>query len=407
MGFRNVDEDVRRDMKQKEVLADALKQAEIANRAKTTFLFNMSHDIRTPMNAIIGFTQIAKTHIDDKERVLDSLEKVEHASQHLLRLINDVLGMARIESGRTELELAPFSLKQNIKETVDVFIPHIQKNQLDFEVLYENYQDDFVIGDSLRLRQIEINILSNAVKYTPKGGKITYRIVQKGRAGGYALYEFHFKDNGIGIDKKFQESIFGAFERERTSTESGIEGTGLGLAITKKLVDLLGGEICLSSEKGKGTEFVVELRMKLAESIYETKPKRELTETSFKGKRVLVVEDNELNREIAEVLLSEHGFTVELAKDGTEAVEMISKSDAGYYDLVLMDIQMPYMNGYQATEAIRRLSNKKLAEIPIVAMTANAFEEDRSRAIACGMNEHISKPVDMNKMSEVLRILGI
>jgi CheY-like chemotaxis protein len=409
LGFRNVDNEIRSEMEQKQRLATALEKEEKANKAKSSFLFNMSHDIRTPMNAIIGFTQIARTHISEPLTVSESLEKVEHAGTHLLKLINDILDMARIENGKMELVPAPCNIKEAVKQTREMFVEDMYHKKIKFSVIYENIEDENVVCDVTRIKQIEINILSNALKYTEPGGSVTYRIVQKGRdENGCAVYELHFIDTGIGISKEFQKDIFGIFERERNSTQSGVDGTGLGLAITKKLVDMHGGTIELYSEEGKGSEFVVKLNLKIAHDCNDEKAENiQCSDVDFSGKRVLVAEDNELNREIANVILSEKGFDVEVAVDGIEAYNMVSNSSPGYYDLVLMDIQMPYMDGYIATKKIRALSDRDLAGIPIVAMTANAFDEDKAKAIACGMNEHITKPIDVKRLFDVLQKISV
>ncbi len=402
--FRHVNVIIEKEAEQRETLADALHKAEVASRAKSTFLFNMSHDIRTPMNAIIGFTQIAKEHLDDKKRVEDSLTKVEHASQHLRRLINDVLDMARIESGKLEIELTPCSIRETVMETKQMLAPDMEEKGLIFEVSLENIQDNCVLCDALRIKQIVLNLLSNALKYTNAGGMVKYQVVQTGRdEEGYAFYEIHVKDTGVGMTDEFMKHIFEAFEREKSATESGVEGTGLGLAITKQLVAMHGGTIRVNSRKEEGTEFVVELRLKAIEEKPEDVVYREnIEEVSFEGKRVLLAEDNQLNREIAEVILSERGFEVECAENGEKAVEMVSDSEPYYYDLVLMDIQMPCMDGYQAARKIRNLENPAHAKIPIVAMTANAFEEDRKRAFESGMDGHIAKPIDLKQLNHVL-----
>lgn len=402
--FKHVNIIVEKYAEQKEKLAEALSKAEIASKAKSTFLFNMSHDIRTPMNAIIGFTKIAQEHIDNKGQVMDNLNKVEHASQHLMRLINDVLDMARIESGKLKLEPTPCNIQDSISETEMLFRPEMTEKGICFEVSTENIRDNFVLFDSLRFKQIEFNLLSNALKYTNPGGKVQYRFVQTGRdEQGYAHMEMHIKDTGIGMTEEFQKHLFVAFEREKTATESGVEGTGLGLAITKQLVELHGGTLEVKSVKNKGTEFIIKLKLKIVtEEGVPTAPNDTNSNLSFAGKRLLLAEDNSLNREIAEVILSDKGFSVECAEDGSQAVEMVAQSVPGYYDLILMDIQMPHMDGYQATKEIRRLSNPQLASIPIVAMTANAFDEDKKRAFAAGMNGHVAKPIDIDKMNEVL-----
>lgn len=402
--FEHVNVIVEQQAEQKQILERALQEAEVASRAKTNFLFNMSHDIRTPMNAIIGFTQIARDSLDNRERVLDSLNKVERASQHLKRLINDVLNMAKIENGKLELETAPCRLRDFVTETEALIRPDMEEKGLEFTVQMEFSDESPVLCDPLRIRQIEFNLLSNALKYTPKGGRVEYRVFQsEPDADGFVQVRMHIKDNGIGMSEEFQKHIFGAFEREKSATESRVEGTGLGLAITKRLVELHGGTIQVHSRQGKGSEFIVSLRL---ETTQEPCPAREAVPDaggiSFEEKRILVAEDNELNREIAEVILSERGFLVETAADGAQAVEMVKKAGPGYYSLVLMDIQMPGMDGYQATREIRSLEDPALSRIPIVAMTANAFDEDRKRAFECGMDGHIAKPIDIGQLERAL-----
>lgn len=402
--FRHVNVIVEKEAEQKKELAEALSKAETASAAKSKFLFNMSHDIRTPLNAIVGFTQIAREHIDDKEKVMDSLLKVEHASRHLMRLINDVLDMAKIESGKLKLELELSNVSENAAKTEMFFRPKMEEKGLDFEVKLENIQSNMVWYDPLRIKQIEMNLLSNALEYTPSGGSVQYRLVQtKKDEQGYVYMEMHFKDTGVGMTEEFQKSVFGLFEREKSATESGVEGTGLGLAITKQLVELHNGTIELYSKKGVGTELIVKLRLKAAEDEEILPTQDEVKEEiSFAGRRVLLAEDNMLNREIAEIILSDKGLDVECAADGVEAVEMLAQSTPGYYDLILMDIQMPNMDGYQATIEIRKLEDPCLAAIPVIAMTANAFEDDKKRAYEVGMNEYIPKPIEEDKLNSVL-----
>lgn len=402
--FRHINVIVEKEAKQKKELAAALSKAEIASTAKSTFLFNMSHDIRTPMNAIIGFTQIAREHVNDPDRVMDSLTKVEHASHHLMRLINDVLDMARIESGKLELEPEPCNIRNSIAEVEMLFRPKMEEKGIHFEVKAENIQDNIVFCDSLRMKQIEFNLLSNALKYTKTGGHVEYRFIQTGRdVQGYSYMEMHFKDTGVGMTEEFQKHIFGAFEREKSATESGVEGTGLGLAITKQLVELHGGTIEVHSTKEVGTEFIIKLRLKIAAETGIPLDENDTKDNvSFAGKRLLLAEDNPLNREIAEVILSDMGFSVECAEDGSHAVEMVKKSTPGYYDLIFMDIQMPDMDGYQATREIRHLPDARLASIPIIAMTANAFDEDKKRAFEAGMNGHVAKPIEIDKLTAAL-----
>ena len=516
----------------------ALQHEGAANRAKREFLFNMSHDIRTPMNAIIGFTSLAATHIDNREQVLDYLKKISTSSQHLLSLINDVLDMSRIESGKVKIEEKAVHLPDLVHDVRSIIQPNVAAKRLSLFIDTMDIEDEDIITDPLRLNQILLNILSNAIKFTPTGGMISIRIAQKnGAPKGCVCYEFRIKDNGIGMSEEFQTHIFEEFSREESSTVSGIQGTGLGMSITKNIVDLMGGTIALTSEPGKGTEFIVtlcftrsgqkaepkqlpqleglralvadddtntclnvstmlskigmrpewtisgkeavirtkyaveqgdafsvyiidwlipdmngieivrqirkvignrcpiiiltaydwadiedearaagvtafcekplflsELRRVLAEP-FRAEPASEPaqpTAADLKGKKLLLVEDNELNREIALEILKEAGFVVDTAEDGAVAVQKIKQAAPGQYDLILMDIQMPNLDGYEATRQIRALPDAEKANIPIFAMTANAFEEDRQNALAAGMNGHIAKPLDVPHLLRVL-----
>ena len=516
----------------------ALQHEGAANRAKREFLFNMSHDIRTPMNAIIGFTSLAATHIDNREQVLDYLKKISTSSQHLLSLINDVLDMSRIESGKVKIEEKAVHLPDLVHDVRSIIQPNVAAKRLSLFIDTMDIEDEDIITDPLRLNQILLNILSNAIKFTPTGGMISIRIAQKnGAPKGCVCYEFRIKDNGIGMSEEFQKHIFEEFSREESSTVSGIQGTGLGMSITKNIVDLMGGTIALTSEPGKGTEFIVtlcftrsgqkaepkqlpqleglralvadddtntclnvstmlskigmrpewtisgkeavirtkyaveqgdafsvyiidwlipdmngieivrqirkvignrcpiiiltaydwadiedearaagvtafcekplflsELRRVLAEP-FRAEPASEPaqpTAADLKGKKLLLVEDNELNREIALEILKEAGFVVDTAEDGAVAVRKIKQAAPGQYDLILMDIQMPNLDGYEATRQIRALPDAEKANIPIFAMTANAFEEDRQNALAAGMNGHIAKPLDVPHLLCVL-----
>ena len=397
------EQEYRKSLEQKNIALQLAVQRETkANLAKREFLFNMSHDIRTPMNAIIGFTALAQTHIDDRGQVEDYLKKISVSSQHLLSLINDVLDMSRIESGKVTLEAKPVHLPELVHELRDIIQAIVSKKDLSLTLDTVGVENEDVIADPLRLEQILINVLANAVKFTPDGGQIGLWIVQKDTApAGYADFEFHIKDNGIGMSEEFQKHIFEQFARERTSTVSKIQGTGLGLAITKSLVDMMGGRITVESEPGRGSEFTISLRFPVGEAkAGQMIPVSKASD--FTGKKLLVVEDNELNLEIASTLLEEAGFEVDTAGNGKIAVEKVEAASAGRYDLILMDVQMPEMDGYEATRRIRALPDKKKAAIPIVAMTANAFEEDQKNALNAGMNGHIAKPLDIQKLFQVL-----
>ncbi len=397
------EQEYRKSLEQKNIALQLAVQRETkANLAKREFLFNMSHDIRTPMNAIIGFTALAQTHIDDRGQVEDYLKKISVSSQHLLSLINDVLDMSRIESGKVTLEAKPVHLPELVHELRDIIQAVVSKKDLSLTLDTVGVENEDVIADPLRLEQILINVLANAVKFTPDGGQISLWIVQKDTApAGYADFEFHIKDNGIGMSEEFQKHIFEQFARERTSTVSKIQGTGLGMAITKSLVDMMGGRITVKSEQGKGSEFTISLRFPIGEAkTGQTPPAAKAS--AFTGKKLLVVEDNELNLEIASTLLKEAGFEVDTAENGKIAVEKVEAASADRYDLILMDIQMPEMDGYEATRRIRALPDAKKAALPIVAMTANAFEDDRKNALHAGMNGHIAKPLDIQKLFQVL-----
>lgn len=384
------------------LLEDALKRAEEGNRAKTSFLFNMSHDIRTPMNAILGFTEIACHNINDSAKLKDCLEKIQSSGKLLLQLINDVLNMTEIESGKVSLTEEYCNLKECIEKAPDIFQVEIEQKHLTLQINTSTVKNEQVYCDSLRFNQILFNLLSNAVKFSRPNGTILVALTQNPCAiQEYASYEIRVKDNGIGMSPEFLSHIFEPFEREHTSTISQTQGTGLGMAITKNLVDLMDGAIQVTSELNKGTEFVLQFTFKLQEQAQQ--PSTETVSTSdFSGKRLLLVDDNELNMEIAEELLLEAGFLVETAENGQISVEMVQNSEAGYYDAILMDIQMPVMDGYQASREIRSLENKDLAEIPIIALTANAFDEDKKEALANGMNAHIAKPLDVAVLYETL-----
>lgn len=536
MGFKNVNDMVLAEVQKNEELTTALAAAEHANKAKTQFLNNMSHDIRTPMNAVIGFTSLAASHIDNKEKVKEYLRKIETSSEHLLSLINDVLDMSRIESGKVKIEEKALHLPDLLHDIRTIIQPNISSKQIDFLIDTVDVAEEDIIADKLRLTQVLLNILGNGVKFNKTGGTLSLRVKQSKKSPkGCATYHFIIKDTGIGISKSFQEHIFESFSRAESSTVSGIQGTGLGLAITKKIVDMMGGTIKLKSEENVGTEFDVCLTFKLngerkvyekidslqglrvlvadddtdtclsvssmlseigmrsewtvsgKEAVVRAKhamdmgdefyayiidwlmpdmngievvrrirkvigdsspiiiltaydwadveeeareagvtafcekplfmselrdilskpvefvekaPKRE--KVSCAGKKILLVEDNALNQEIAVEILKNAGFAVEVANDGSVAIEKMKSSKSDQYDLILMDIQMPHVNGYDATRQIRELDSPHCKQIPIIAMTANAFDEDRSLAIKAGMNGYLAKPIQIDKMLEVI-----
>ena len=377
--------------------------------AKSQFLFNMSHDIRTPMNAILGYTNLARKETDPLQ-IYSYLDKIESSSQHLLALINDILEMSRIESGKIELEFVPVDLCAVFDGMRDLFSEQMKQKNMDFQVHTSQVQDRYVWADRKNLNRVLLNVLSNAYKFTPEGGTITATLWESGAGeNGYASYEIRVQDTGIGMSKEFAEKMFNAFERERTSTVSGVEGTGLGMSITKSIVDLMGGTIEVLTAPGSGTQIIIRLRFKLAEEKDVPEAGKASGEAAgyepavdFSAKRLLLVEDNMINLEIAEMILEQAGITVETAENGQVAVEKVSASQPGYYDAILMDIQMPVMDGYEATRAIRSLEDRALADIPILAMTANAFREDEQAAAEAGMQAHIAKPIDVGVMMKTL-----
>lgn len=382
----------------------ALKKA---NAAKSSFLFNMSHDIRTPMNAIIGFNDMAIKHIDDKEKVLDCLTKIGGSSRLLLSLINDVLDMARIESGKEQSEKCRVSVSKAAQALVSMVRQTIQKD-LTFETDFGDIKHDYVLADELHINRIITNIISNSVKYTNDGGTVRYTIQEKPACcNGYNSYDFIVEDTGIGMSEEFLKHLFEEFSRDKSSTESGIQGTGLGMSITKKLVDLLNGTIQVESSLGHGTKTTIHFDLEVAEEIEEKQDYDEKADLSvLKSKKVLLVEDNELNREIATDILDEYGMIVDTAENGEIAVEKYvransTNNEAGY-DVILMDVQMPVMNGYDATRMIRSMKTGRKNRVPIIAMTANAFAEDRQMAIDCGMDDHLAKPIDRKVLENVL-----
>ncbi len=382
-------------------------QALESSRAKTNFLSNMSHDIRTPMNAIIGYTNLARRHGVTLEETQDFLVKIENSSQHLLALINDVLEMSRIESGKMELDAAPANITKVLDELYDMFKTQMDGKKINFVVDYSNVENKFVSCDKHRLNRVLLNLTSNAYKFTPEGGKISITLSEKkSTVENVGFYELRVKDSGIGMSPEFAKTVFEPFTRERTSTVSGIQGTGLGMAITKSIVDLMHGDIKVVTAPGKGTEFILNIELPLVDKseVEEDTPAiDEVKDLDFSDKKLLLVEDIEVNREIALMILEEVGFKVDYAVNGKDAVEKVANSKPGDFDAVLMDIQMPIMNGYEATAAIRELENPALANIPIIAMTANAFSEDVERAKAAGMNDHVAKPLDVPKMMETLQ----
>ncbi|MBR3789158.1 MAG: response regulator, partial [Clostridia bacterium] len=399
--FKSIEETVEEQLKQQKILLDALNQAKKAETAKSNFLFNMSHDIRTPMNAILGFNTIAEKNIDNKEIALDALKKAKHSGEHMLSIINNVLDMARIGSGKLELNREIVNFPELINKLKEMFVHDMAQKDITFNTNF-NIKTSVIYSDSLRISQIIINLLSNALKFTNSGGSVTFQVSEMKSPDERAYYQVRIEDTGIGMSEEFQKHLFTAFEREQNTTQSGVQGTGLGLAITRNLVNLLGGSLTYNSMVGVGTEFTFTFKAEKA-NVSEVKSKDDVSLLpELKGKRILVVEDNMINREIARELLEDEGFIIEEAEDGTVAVSMLEAKEKGYYEFVLMDIQMPIMNGYTATRKIRGSDNTDIADIPIIAMTANAFSEDKKNAFDAGMNEHVAKPLDIDILIEVL-----
>ena len=402
--FNDVTDQKKKELQANIELEDAYNKSQSASKAKTSFLFNMSHDIRTPMNAILGFADLIEKHLDDKDKCKMYLQKLKSSSSFLLSLINNILDMARIESGQTEIVESVWDVNNFVSDLVSVFESSIKEKNLKF-IKFMDIKHENVYCDATRLRQIYLNIISNAVKYTPNGGEIKLIIkeIESGKEG-YARFQTIVSDTGIGMSKEFLPHIFEEFSREKTTTESRVVGTGLGMPIVKTLVTLMHGTIEVESEQGVGTKFTVTLDHRIArkeEIKVEEEEIKDKDIVSYKGKRILLAEDNELNTEIAVTILEEAGFIVEHAENGQVCVDMIKNAKIGYYDLVLMDIQMPVMDGYKATETIRAINNPR-CDIPIIAMTANAFDEDKRKAYVIGMDGHIAKPINIPQLLETI-----
>ncbi len=387
-------------------LQEAYDKAEKANAAKTVFLNNMSHDIRTPMNAIMGFATLMEQNLDNRELVADYLAKMKQSGEYLLNVINNVLDIARIDSGKALLDLDCFDLTDKTI-SISMFEALIAEKHIDFQAS-QRLIHRYVLLDKVKVRQVIINLLGNAIKYTPEYGKVSLRMVEEpSPVDGVAHIVTTITDNGIGMSDEFQKHVFDKFSRERNTTDSKVVGSGLGMSIVKELVELMGGTIELRSKLGKGTEVTVTFDHPIVDnpSDYVAGSGRTDDLGSIKGKRILLTEDNELNAEIATALLENMGLLVEVAHDGVECIKMLTNASDGYYDLILMDIQMPNLNGYEATMRIRQLPDGDKAAIPIVAMTANAFEDDRCNALSAGMNCHLSKPIEVDKLTETLKQL--
>ena len=402
--FNDVTDQKKKELQANIELEDAYNKSQSASKAKTSFLFNMSHDIRTPMNAILGFADLIEKHLDEKDKCKMYLQKLKSSSSFLLSLINNILDMARIESGQTEIVESVWNVNNFVSDLVSVFESSIKEKNLKF-IKFMDIKHENVYCDATRLRQIYLNIISNAVKYTPNGGEIKLIIKEiECDKEGYARFQTVVSDTGIGMSKDFLPHIFEEFSREKTTTESKVVGTGLGMPIVKTLVTLMHGTIEVESEQGVGTKFTVTLDHRIArkeEIKVEEEEIKDKDIVSYKGKRILLAEDNELNTEIAVTILEEAGFIVEHAENGQVCVDMIKNAKIGYYDLVLMDIQMPVMDGYKATETIRAINNPR-CDIPIIAMTANAFDEDKRKAYVIGMDGHIAKPINIPQLLETI-----
>lgn len=391
---------------QQQLLRDALAAAKAANEAKSVFLSRMSHDIRTPMNAIIGMSTLGQLRLDDPAQIKDCFEKIDSSSQYLLNLINDILDMSKIESGKMSLTCQCFDLSALLDDITDMVKQQAQQQDLQFSIVREVLLARYYIGDPLRLNQILMNLISNALKFTPPGGEITVLVNELYRQNGYATLQFSVKDTGTGMTPEFQKKLYQPFEQESPDIKRDKVGSGLGLSIVYNLVKLMGGNIEVESRKGKGTLFTVTLSFELAAKGEAIAPRQKIElgeiKEAFKGKRLLLAEDNELNREIAKALLEIHGFTVDTAEDGRQAVDRFSTEEPETYAAILMDIRMPVMDGLEATRAIRMLKRPDAATTPILAMTANAFEEDRQTALEAGMNGYLAKPIDMPALLRAL-----
>ena len=398
--------------KAKDIATEALQTAENANKAKTDFLSNMSHDIRTPMNAIIGMTSLIRHDAGNKDKVIEYADKIDISSQHLLGIINDVLDMSKIEAGKTVFKYTDFSMPDLIEELNTIFQPQIAERNQTLMVIKENIRHEWVNGDQVHLMQIFSNLLSNAVKYTQEGGKIQFLVEEcETKSSVYAKYRFLVSDNGMGMSADFKETIFDPFTRAEGSVTNKIQGTGLGMAITRNLVEAMGGTIDVESELGQGSCFEVLIDLRIAEDrkvvLTAQEEIDEPDSNTLKGMRFLCAEDNELNAEILMELLKIEGAECIICENGERVLEAFEQSAPGDYDMILMDVQMPVMNGYDATRAIRRSTHELAKTIPIIAMTANAFSEDIQYSLAAGMNAHISKPVDMKTLEKTIRRIKI
>ncbi len=404
LGTRSIDDEVRYEQKQKEILAKALVQAKSAVAAKNVFLSNISHDIRTPMNAIIGFTALARKHAGNTAKLLNDLDMITDSSEQLLRLLNDVLEIAWSESGKLQTKEDPCDLAEILQSIQNTLECRATAKNLTFHLDLSKLQYTKVLSDSDKLNQLFLHLCDNAIKYTPIDGQI--RIsgeLTDISSSGYGIYRFIIEDNGIGISRKFLPHIFEPFERQENTTISGVHGMGLGLTIVKNIVEMLQGEIEVQSEAGIGTRFTVTLNMPINELPSSQSIEEDIPESPIGSQKILIVEDNEINLQIETELLTDLGFALDTAPDGCVAVDMVKHSEPGNYALILMDIQMPVMNGYEATAAIRKLEHPILSNIPIIALSANTFPEDIQKSKEAGMNAHLAKPLDIPKLLELIR----
>lgn len=404
MGYRSIDDEIIQKMEQREMLEYALNQAKSANIARNTFLSNMSHDLRTPMNAIVGFTALAKNHIDDREKVETYLNMIEESSDQLLQLINAVLELSRMESGKIIIKKEECNLIDIMHEVQTNMLPRALEKNITFSLDISGLKHYIVYVDTEKLTRTLLRLTNNAVKYTNIGGKITVTVTELGEpVNNCAKYQFIIKDSGVGISKKFMEHIFEPFEREKNTTLSGVHGTGLGLTIAKNTIEMMGGTIEVDSSIGKGSSFTITLTLPIQEQVTVSFYNDINTAAaSTRQHRILIVEDTEINLEIEAALLKDAGFLVDSAVDGKIALEKVKNSEHGYYSLILMDIQMPVMNGYNSARAIRKIEDPILANIPIIALSANTFDEDRQMSKQCGMNAHLGKPINMPELLETI-----
>lgn len=388
-----------------QLLKKKVEQMELINKSKSTFLSHLSHDIRTPINGIIGMTSIAIKNFNDSDRVFDCLKKIDHSSSHLVTLINDVLDMSRIESGKMIMNHEAMDMREVVNNCALITEGLLANRKVELVREFAEFKHPMLIGDELHLRQIFINILGNAVKFTPDGGKIYFQAKEIANTDGKAVYHFEIEDTGIGMEQSFLKKIWESFTQENNRNHNKYKGTGLGMTITKKLVDLMGGVIAVESELGVGSRFIVEVTFDINK--YPPKEIRQETESGLNGTKVLLVEDIELNMEIAKIMLEEEGVNVTTAENGQLAVNIFSNSQESTFDAILMDIRMPVMDGLAAAKTIRALPRVDAATIPIIAMTADAYDEDIRKAVEAGMNAHLAKPVKQDKLSQTLRTFCI